>query len=198
MKKPRKPPEDLQAAIQAAWRLVETEGLKKEAFDRASTECVKDALWLIANGEPIRAVIATMNEAAQAGAAELRAMRLRKEGELTRSVNAAHPPRGVDRALAAADLASLLARLDLQSMLAELSAFLLTEDNGDRVKLAFLEILRLHGALRRGKHPNAKRAAINLMKPRELEAAYFDALNTSGIVREIVGDATIKDWLRDR
>ena len=34
MKKPKKT-DDLQAAIQAAWRLVETEGLKKEAFDRA-------------------------------------------------------------------------------------------------------------------------------------------------------------------
>ena len=39
MKKPKKT-DDLQAAIQAAWRLVETEGLKKEAFDRASTDCV--------------------------------------------------------------------------------------------------------------------------------------------------------------
>jgi hypothetical protein len=104
----------------------------------------------------------------------------------------------VDRALAAADLASILARLDLKAMLAELSAFLLTEENGDRVKLAFLEILRLHSALRRGKHPNAKRAAIALLKPRELEAVYFDALNTSGIVREMVGDETIKDWLRHR
>src|SRR6266498_2738807 len=112
MKKPKKA-DDLQAAIQAAWRLVETEGLRKEAFDRASTDCVKDALWLIANGESIRSVIATMNEGAQAGAAELRAMRLGKEAEIARSVNAAHPARGVDRALAAADLASLLARLDI-------------------------------------------------------------------------------------
>lgn len=186
---------EFQSAVDAAWRLVETCGLKKSAFNGASLRCIKDALWLIAQGVPVKQVITTMNEEAYAGEKQLRTLRQRKEREIRDRVERAHKNIKPERALAAADVAAVLARLDLHALLAELHAFLLTETSEEKVKLVFLEILRLHLALKRGRHPRVKRLALALLSQEELEAAYFDSCQTAQMIRELVGAETLTAWI---
>jgi hypothetical protein len=184
-----KPNEDMQAAIDAAWRLVRECGLEKSAFDSASVDCIKDALWLIGRGVPAAEVIEIMNTEAYAGQETLRSLRAKKALELRRSFDANWNP---GKSLAAAHLAALLGKLDVWALIGEVKACLLTEKDPQRIKLVFLEILRLQLVLRR--RPEMK-AALDQLRPSELQDLYFDAAITAQTIRELVGSATVTEWL---
>jgi hypothetical protein len=122
-----KPSAGLDAAVEAAWRLVESCGLSKKAFNAASLATLTNALWLISKGVPAAAVVRAMNANPYAGKRELVRMRRRKERELRETLNRAHSPKKLQFVLRAAELAALLARLDLGALIAELCAWVETE-----------------------------------------------------------------------
>lgn len=155
---------ELQASVDAAWRLVETAGLHKRAFDKASLECIQDALWLIANGFPIKTIIATMNRHPKAGQRQL--ARLRKQRE--KNADAA-----ADRKLRAAHLAGVLSRIDLGALLGELGAVAISDDT-DRAKRVFLAALRIWlVADQRG--PELVRSSVRDLEPDERVALFIRA-----------------------
>jgi hypothetical protein len=158
---PMKRKNELQAAVDTAWRLVETAGLHKRAFDEASLECIQDALWLIANGFPIKTIIATMNRHPKAGQRQLASLRKQREKNAESAA---------ERKLNAAHLASVLSRIDLGALLGELGAVAISDDT-DRAKRVFLAALRIWlVADRRG--PELMRSTLRELKPDERVALF--------------------------
>ena len=159
MKPPNK--KNLQAAVDAAWRLVETNGLRKEAFDAATLDAIQDALWLLANGFPVKEVVATMNKGPKGGARQLAAIRKKRE---------TCADEAVERKLCAAHLATVLSKLDLGALLGELGAVALCDDV-TRAKRVFLAALRVWLiADKRG--PELMKATVQDLKPSERSALF--------------------------
>ena len=164
MKRKKKTAEDkLQSAIDAAWRLVETCGLHRDTFDKASLDAINDALWLIASGAPVAEVVEAMNNTTDCGKRSLAELRAVEEKAMDQQSEAMS-----GKKLASAHLAAVLARMDVGALLAELYATMAAETDIEMAKLIFLGVLQLHqGAELNPRYQEIKRGAIEKMGDKE-------------------------------
>lgn len=163
-------------AFADAWKLVQCHGLSRAAYYRMDYDTVRDTLYLLTQGVPVKKLVRILN---RRGAKE---KICRKRQELAQTYAAAL--KQSEYVLTASHLASVLAKLAPGALLAELNA------NEPQIARHAYEVWL--------KQPRKTRLRIlSELPPKVLKDAWFDATSTVSAVKESVGPETIVKWLRE-
>lgn len=168
-------PDRMTSAFLAAWKLVETQGLKRAAYQRLDYETIRDLLYLMGQGVPVKRLVRILNS--KQAPARLHRERLALQRAYTGALKQS------EFLLTAAHLASVLAELAPGALLAQLQT-------GN-------EELRRQALLLWLKQPSEqRRRMLFALSEAEAKAVWFAATSTAATIQERFGPETMARWLR--
>lgn len=172
-----------------AWSLVLHHGLTEAVFDAAPVTTLRLAAWLLTQDVEPAGIVAALNSGPEFGLAWLTAQK-RDLQKLAQRMD-----RAVNRHLAqSAKAAKQFRKLGADKILAELAAYVLAEDDRERLRVVFAGVFALHAALRGA--PGVHAAALSSLPREDQRAAFLAAVETLRWARAHVPAEVLADWQR--